>query len=121
MVLISMVLSILNYQYNAFAYRNSKLSSSIFSLFYIRTKLTISLDFRTNFRHNISRCYHNGRRFVLLRRTVTSDYIEICLQKSFGKEDLLMLTIESLIAVISLCATFFRLGYSFGRNSKTQK
>ena len=32
-----------------------------------------------------------------------------------------MLTIESLIAVISLCATFFSLGYSLGRNSKTQK
>ena len=32
-----------------------------------------------------------------------------------------MLTIESLIAVISLCATFFSLGYSFSHNSKTQK
>ena len=32
-----------------------------------------------------------------------------------------MLTIESLIAVISLCLTCFGLGYSLGRNSKTQK
>ena len=32
-----------------------------------------------------------------------------------------MLTIEGLIAVISLCATLFSLGYSLGRNSKTQK
>ncbi len=32
-----------------------------------------------------------------------------------------MLTIEGLIAVISLCMTSFSLGYSLGRNSKTQK
>ena len=32
-----------------------------------------------------------------------------------------MLTIESLIAVISLCLTCFNLGYSLGKNSKTQK
>ncbi len=32
-----------------------------------------------------------------------------------------MLTIESLIAVISLCVTCFSLGYSLGKNSKTQK
>lgn len=35
--------------------------------------------------------------------------------------DLLMLTIESLITVISLCLTCFSLGYSLDRNSKTQK
>ena len=32
-----------------------------------------------------------------------------------------MLTIESLIAVISLGLTCFSLGYSIGKNSKTQK
>ncbi len=32
-----------------------------------------------------------------------------------------MLTIESLIAVISLCLTCFSLGYSVGKNGKTQK
>ena len=32
-----------------------------------------------------------------------------------------MLTIEALIAIISLCLTCFSLGYSFGKNSKTQK
>lgn len=32
-----------------------------------------------------------------------------------------MLTIDSLIAVISLCLTCFSLGYSIGKNSKAQK
>lgn len=32
-----------------------------------------------------------------------------------------MLTIESLIAVISLCIACFSLGYTIGRNSKAQK
>ncbi len=32
-----------------------------------------------------------------------------------------MLTIEGLIAVISLCLTCFSLGYSLGRNNKAQK
>lgn len=32
-----------------------------------------------------------------------------------------MLTVDSLIAVLSLCLTSFGLGYSIGRNSKTQK
>ena len=32
-----------------------------------------------------------------------------------------MLTIESLIAVISLCVTCFGLGYSIGKDSKTKK
>ncbi len=32
-----------------------------------------------------------------------------------------MLTIESLIAVISLCITCFSLGYSVEKNCKTQK
>ncbi len=32
-----------------------------------------------------------------------------------------MLTIESLIAVISLCVTCFSLGYSIGKDSKTKK
>lgn len=32
-----------------------------------------------------------------------------------------MLTIEGLIAVISLCIACFSLGYSIGRNSKPQK
>ena len=32
-----------------------------------------------------------------------------------------MLTIESLIAVISLCVGCFSLGYLFGRNSRAQK
>ena len=32
-----------------------------------------------------------------------------------------MLTMEGLIAVISLCVGCFSLGYVFGRNNKTQK
>lgn len=32
-----------------------------------------------------------------------------------------MLTISDLIAVLALCATFFSLGYSIGKNNKTQK
>ncbi len=32
-----------------------------------------------------------------------------------------MLTIDDLIAVISLCLTCLSLGYSLGRNSKTKK
>ncbi len=32
-----------------------------------------------------------------------------------------MLTIDNLIAIISLCATFFSLGYSIGKSNKTQK
>ncbi len=32
-----------------------------------------------------------------------------------------MITIEGLIAVISLCLTCFSLGYSLGRNNKAQK
>lgn len=32
-----------------------------------------------------------------------------------------MLTIDSLIAVISLCLTCFSLGYSLGKSSKAQK
>lgn len=32
-----------------------------------------------------------------------------------------MLTLEGLIAVISLCMTAFGLGYSIGSNSKSQK
>ncbi len=29
-----------------------------------------------------------------------------------------MITMEGLIAVLALCATFFSIGYSIGRNSK---
>ena len=32
-----------------------------------------------------------------------------------------MLTIEGLIAVIGLCISCFSLGYSIGKNTKTQK
>ena len=32
-----------------------------------------------------------------------------------------MMTIESFMAVISLCITCFSLGYSIGKNSKAQK
>ncbi len=32
-----------------------------------------------------------------------------------------MLTISDLIAIISLCATFFSLGYSLGSSNKTKK
>lgn len=32
-----------------------------------------------------------------------------------------MLTLTDLIAVLGLCATFFGLGYTIGRNSKTKK
>ena len=34
---------------------------------------------------------------------------------------ILMLTIEGLIAVISLCISCFSIGYVFGRNDKKQK
>ena len=57
-----------------------------------------------------------------MQRTVTSDYIEIFLQKS-TKEDFIMLTTELFIAIISLCITCFALGYAVGSksNDKTQK
>ena len=56
-----------------------------------------------------------------MQRTVTSDDIEIQLE-IFDAEDLLMLTIDNLIGIICLCATFYSLGYSRGlRDSKTQK
>ena len=82
---------------------------------------TITLDYQLNIYYNTLKCYHNGRRFVLL-----PEDCDLCLHRNplmeiFEWRILLMLTIESLIAVISLCATFFSLGYSFGRNSKTQK
>lgn len=32
-----------------------------------------------------------------------------------------MMTIDSLIAVVSLCLTVFSLGYAIGSNDKTQK
>lgn len=32
-----------------------------------------------------------------------------------------MITIDSLMAIISLCITCYSLGYSVGKNSKTQK
>ena len=57
-----------------------------------------------------------------MQRTVTSDYIEIFLQKS-TKEDFIMLTTELFIAIISLCITCFALGYAVGckSNDKAQK
>ena len=42
--------------------------------------------------------------------------------RNLGKENWPMLTITDLIAVISLCATFYSLGYVRGKHdSKTQK
>lgn len=66
---------------------------------------------------------------VCLARTVverrhSSDYIDfhLPLGRNLGKEILLMLTISDLIAVISLCATFYSLGYVRGKHdSKAQK
>ena len=58
----------------------------------------------------------------------SSDYIDFKImlfqekEESHGKEIVLMLTIGDLIAVISLCATFYSLGYVRGKHdSKTQK
>lgn len=62
-------------------------------------------------------------RFVR-RVNISSDYIDfhLPLGRNLGKEILLMLTISDLIAVISLCATFYSLGYVRGKHdSKTQK
>lgn len=76
---------------------------------------------RTNVCYYVFSAIIYGRRLVLQQRTVTSDYIEIH-QEIYGKENLLMLTISDLIAVLSLCATFYSLGYMHGkRDSKTQK
>ena len=62
-------------------------------------------------------------RFVR-RVNISSDYIDfhLPLGRNLGKEILLMLTISDLIAVISLCATFYSLGYVRGKHdSKTLK
>ena len=66
-------------------------------------------------------CCHNGRRLVLI-----PEDCDLCLHRNpFGEilrwRTLLMLTIDSLIGIISLCLTCFSLGYSLGKNSKTQK
>ena len=58
-----------------------------------------------------------GRRLVLPRRVNLrpSVYIEIRhTSEIMGKEGMLMLTIETFIAVISLCLTVFSIGYSIG-------
>ena len=52
-------------------------------VYLVITQIIIHLAYRTFVRHNVSRCYHNGRRLVLFRRTVTFVYIEICSQKSY--------------------------------------
>jgi len=40
---------------------------------------------------------------------------------AYGKEDLPMLTIADLIAVLSLCLTSYGLGYAVGCNGKDRK
>ena len=57
-----------------------------------------------------------------MQRTVTSDYIEIFLQKS-TKGGFYYATTELFIAIISLCITCFALGYTVGckSNDKAQK
>jgi len=59
----------------------------------------------------------------LLAESISSDYIDFIPHgKSYGKENLLMLTIDNLIGVLALCATFYGLGYVHGQHdSKTQK
>ena len=59
----------------------------------------------------------------LRRVESSSDYIDtILLLGNLTTEDLPMLTISDLIAVISLCATFYSLGYVRGQHdTKTKK
>lgn len=60
----------------------------------------------------------------LRRVDCSSDYIDSSLtfREILEKEVSLMLTISDLIAVFSLCATFYSLGYMHGKHdSKTQK
>ena len=52
----------------------------------------------------------------------SSDYIDILISGNLEEEKMLMLTISDLIAVISLCVTFYSLGYMHGKHdSKTKK
>ena len=65
-----------------------------------------------------------GRRLVLLRRDCDPPITQKSparLTEILLKEGMLMLTLEGLIAVISLCLTAFGLGYTIGSNNKTQK
>ena len=64
----------------------------------------------------------DGRRFALSGGTVTLR-LHRNPKGNLGKEGKRMLTIEGLIAVISLCITCFSLGYTIGSRDKdkTQK
>ena len=53
--------------------------------------------------------------------TVNSVYIENSYRGISEKEDVVMLTITDLIAVISFAITCFALGYAIGHNSKAKK
>lgn len=59
----------------------------------------------------------------LLRGVYSSVYIDmLSFEKSDGRRTSLMLTVDTLIAVLSLCLTSFGLGYAIGSNgSKTTK
>ena len=58
----------------------------------------------------------------LFAESISSDYIDLIpLGKSFGKENLLMLTIDNLISVLALCATFYGLGYVHGQHDSKAK
>lgn len=58
-----------------------------------------------------------------LRGVYSSVYIDmLSFEKSNGRRTSLMLTVDTLIAVLSLCLTSFGLGYAIGSNgSKTTK
>lgn len=56
------------------------------------------------------------------RGSVNPDYIESAhSRKNQRKGGLRMLTINDLIAILSLCLTSFGLGYTLGSNSKAEK
>ena len=56
-----------------------------------------------------------------LRRDCDSPFIQNSTSEIFRKEGNTLLTIEGLIAVLSLMLTSFGLGYAIGRTDKTQK
>lgn len=64
----------------------------------------------------------HGRRLVPLRGTVTLclHRNSLCNENLYEREMITMITIEGLIAVVSLVITAFSLGYTIGSN-KTQK
>ena len=64
----------------------------------------------------------NGGSLFAESKNNSSDYIDSSHLRNLGKEIKHMLTITDLIAVISLCVTFYSLGYAHGEHSsRTQK